>query len=105
MKVKYSANNSGGHWWLSDEQWKDLEDAGWVVNWTEGRFLGALATSATRECMSEKVAIAEWETITGEDSNEQGCSCCGRPHNFYAVPYVFETNAAHQSAIQSEGSE
>ena len=29
----YSSNNSGGDWWLSDENWKALEDAGWVVHW------------------------------------------------------------------------
>lgn len=31
--VEYSANNSGGHWWLADEDWKALESAGWKVAW------------------------------------------------------------------------
>lgn len=31
--VKYSSNNSGGHWWLTDSDWKALESAGWVVVW------------------------------------------------------------------------
>ena len=25
MKIVYSSNNSGGSWWLSDEDWKNLE--------------------------------------------------------------------------------
>ena len=33
MKVKYSANNSGGSWWLSDANWIALEEAGWDVVW------------------------------------------------------------------------
>ncbi len=31
--VEYSANNSGGHWWLKDEDWQALETAGWRVRW------------------------------------------------------------------------
>lgn len=31
--VEYDSNNSGGSWWLSDEDWKALEDAGWTVMW------------------------------------------------------------------------
>jgi len=33
MKVEYSSNNSGGAWWLKDEDWKALEAAGWKVVW------------------------------------------------------------------------
>ena len=33
MKVEYYSDNSGGRWWLNDEQWKALEDAGWEVEW------------------------------------------------------------------------
>lgn len=93
--VEYSSNNSGGSWWLDDDDWKALEAAGWEVEWykdhpnvlmsserSEGRFLGALASSAKRYGVSLKVAIAEWEDITGERSNDLGCSCCGTPHSF-----------------------
>jgi hypothetical protein len=31
--VEYDSNNSGGSWWLDDEDWKKLEAAGWVVEW------------------------------------------------------------------------
>ena len=31
--VEYSANNSGGSWWLKDEDWRALERAGWKVAW------------------------------------------------------------------------
>lgn len=33
MIIEYSSNNSGGHWWLTDENWKKLEAAGWKVVW------------------------------------------------------------------------
>ena len=33
MKVEYSSNNSGGRWWLKDEDWIALEKAGWTVAW------------------------------------------------------------------------
>lgn len=34
MYVEYDSNNSGGRWWLTDENWKALEAAGWRVEWT-----------------------------------------------------------------------
>lgn len=96
-KVKYSSNNSGGSWWLSDEDWLNLEKAGWEIDWyknhsgslfiKEGqdRFLGALASGATREGLSLNMAVAEWENITGQSSEDEGCSCCGEPHSFYEI--------------------
>lgn len=101
MKIRYSSNNSGGHWWLDDDDWKALEAAGWTVKWKkndpyyigpnaralfplddEGRSLGALATEATVERDSLGEAIAEWERITGENADDDGCPCCGPPHYF-----------------------
>ena len=33
MKITYDSNNSGGSWWLKDEDWKALEKEGWTVLW------------------------------------------------------------------------
>ncbi len=33
MLVKYNSNNSGGDWWLKDEDWYNLEKVGWKVDW------------------------------------------------------------------------
>lgn len=94
MKVEYSSNNSGGRWWLKDEDWLALEKAGWVVNWARnnkyefaradanGRWLGALATSATRHGLSLSDAVAEFERVTKARSTDAGCPCCGQPHFF-----------------------
>ena len=93
MYVKYSSNNSNGQWWLNDDDWRALEAAGWDVHWfaqyesqlgidAAGRFLGALANIAERHGVSLSEAIAEWEHITGQDSAELGCRCCGMPHFF-----------------------
>lgn len=107
--VEYSSNNSGGRWWLTDEQWAALEKAGWVVAWLQAgfdakepypatyaeacravkedkdrRWLGALATSATRHGLGLQEAVAEWEGATGASSTDAGCPCCGQPHSFTA---------------------
>jgi hypothetical protein len=31
--IEYNSNNSGGSFWLSDEDWINLEKAGWKVRW------------------------------------------------------------------------
>lgn len=80
--VTYSTNNSGGYWWLSDDDWRALEAAGWEVAWTAKPFLGASATSATLRNTTMREAIESWEAATGQMSNALGCSCCGTPHNF-----------------------
>lgn len=83
MKVEYSSHNSGGHWWVDDDGWKALEKAGWKVDWEVGRWLDALATSATKEnCANIKEAVDEWERLTGCSSTDAGCPCCGPPHHF-----------------------
>ena len=84
MKITYRTNNSGGGWWLSTEDWVGLEAAGWTVQWEN--WLGASATSATIEMDTMEDAIALWERVTGQDSTDPGCSCCGQPHYFYE-PY------------------
>lgn len=95
VKVEYSSNNSGGSWWLTDEDWKALEEAGWKVDWVKdrkdqlfgggssGRWLGALATSASIEVEDPVEAIRQFEQITGQDTSDEGCNCCGPPHSFY----------------------
>lgn len=89
--VEYRSNNSGGSWWLTDQNWLDLEKAGWEVRWYRDdksgfhkgdRFLGALASYATRRGLSLRDAATEWEKITGLDATDAGCPCCGQPHTF-----------------------
>lgn len=92
--VEYDSNNSGGNWWLTDKNWRDLEKAEWVVDWYAnrkedgpwsypgGRFLGALASSAKRYGLKLPEAVSEWERITGATSTDAGCPCCGKPHSF-----------------------
>ena len=90
MKVEYDSNNSGGSWWLSDNDWLNLEKAGWTVHWQKDskfnsgreRFLGALATSATVEADSVEHAIRMWQEVIQQDPEEAGCPCCGQPHSF-----------------------
>ena len=110
MKIRYSSNNSGGYWWLSDKDWQALEDAGWEVEWgrldydddeasprygkrraqslaevnASGlRWLGAAATAATfHNAYSMEIAIEQWESVTGLSAEDKGCRRCGQPHYF-----------------------
>lgn len=94
-KIEYSSNNSGGSWWLNDEQWKALEAAGWTVDWVKNydderkkwidgeRWLGALAKEAYKDGVdSMREGVSSWENATGACSTDAGCPCCGQPHNF-----------------------
>jgi hypothetical protein len=94
VTLKYESNNSGGDWWLSDEDWRALEKAGWTVDWfrdqtsefrhadPDGRWLGALAQSASIDTDDIDAAISDWSAITGQYPDDEGCNCCGNPHSF-----------------------
>lgn len=101
MWVTYSSNNSGGSWWLEDHHWRALEKAGWVVNWAESRYLGALAREALRESKSIDDAKAEWEHIVGMDPDATGCRCCGEPH-WFRESYEDEIEAIKSIAKESK---
>lgn len=77
--VEYSHNNSGGVDWLTSEDWKKLEEAGWTLSsWSNSERIH----SAKRTGLSLRDAIVEWENVTGLDAAAEGCNCCGRPHDF-----------------------
>jgi hypothetical protein len=95
--VEYISNSSGGGWWLGDSDWHKLQEAGWKVDWIADekrddeflgalangdRFLGALATRAKRYGLDLESAVREWESITGQSAADDGCNCCGQPHEF-----------------------
>jgi hypothetical protein len=80
--VRYSSNNSGGKWWLSDDDWRALEESGWVVEWRPERWLGTLAIEAFLPFATLGGAEDSFALATGQDVNAHGCSCCGSPHYF-----------------------
>ena len=92
VKVHYSSNNSGGSWWLDDDDWNALATAGWDVEWAKdkdprfidenGRWLGALATRASKDFPTLRDGMEEWARLTGENPGDLGCQCCGAPHYF-----------------------
>ena len=97
-QIEYSTNNSGGSWWLTDEDWYALEEAGWTVQWEKDikdklfkdssnpdRWLGALATKATFPGDDFEEAVRSFENATGQHANDQGCDCCGQPHSFTRI--------------------
>ena len=94
MKIEYDSNNSGGHWWIEDEHWHALVDAGWEVKWfkdspvgmikpdEDGRWLRALAMKAFKDFETPAEAMREFEKVTKQDVCDEGCNCCGPPHSF-----------------------
>lgn len=108
MKVRYKSNNSGGSWWLTDENWEALRNAGWTIEDYdylkaeheqalkndpeafdstrffngEKRYLGALASAAFKNFETPGEAMREFEKLTGLDVSDEGCNCCGAPHAF-----------------------
>ena len=61
-----------------------------AVNADDGRWLDSAAREATKDFPSLKDAIVEWEEITGMDASDNGCGCCGPPHNFKTEePYQY----------------
>lgn len=85
--VLYESRSSGGGWWLTDDDWRALENAGWAVAWDQtrgGDAYGPLATRASRRGVTFEEALAEFEKVTGQHAHEPGCQCshCGRPHHF-----------------------
>jgi hypothetical protein len=126
MIIQYDSNNSGGGWWLKDKDWKNLEKKGWKVFWKkdekpliiggresnlncadeDGRWLGALATSAQKDFPSPGDAIREFEKITKQDASDEGCNCCGPPHSFHWGRAVRDYNGPEDAEYgYSSGSE
>lgn len=123
----YQTNNSGGHWWLSKEDWDALEKAGWNVHWTQDKafgkdahktpscysddpdellrkvepkgpvYLGAWATSCAKRVESVDAGIAEFERVANQCAADEGCNCCGSPHSF---SYVAENGERHYSTVE-----
>jgi hypothetical protein len=46
------------------------------------RYLGAIATKATKNFETPAEAMREFEKITGQSVMDEGCNCCGAPHSF-----------------------
>ena len=120
--LSYENNNSGGVWWLSDQDWFALAEAGWTVHWArvnersilgvasriyvdaddpsdlikpipmpdinDGpiRYMGALAVSAAKRFVSAEVGALEFETVANQNLGDEGCNCCGQPHNMRWYP-------------------
>ena len=88
---QYSANNAGGRWHLTKEDWRSLEANGWTVLWRRTDYARRpygereFATKAYIEAPSEGIAIALWEHATGEKRGNGYCPCCGFAHNFYST--------------------
>jgi len=80
MKIRYTANNSGGQQWLTRDNWNALEAAGWDVEWESSERVPA--RHASKEFETARDALLEFERVTGAKVSDEGCDCCGPPHQF-----------------------
>jgi hypothetical protein len=105
MKLyEYHSNNSGGGDWLTQENWAALERAGWKLygynnfvfdekgayQWDEKGFpkqsgpcIEPKYAFKYFECVED--AIAEFERVANQNFEDDGCNCCGVPHNMSEV--------------------
>ena len=56
------------------------------------RYLGAVAHSAYKDFETPGDAMREFEKVTGQKVSDEGCNCCGAPHNFYWGRAAAETD-------------
>lgn len=73
MYIYYSANNSGGSFWHTQDQWDSLIDLGWVA-------IGV--SSLLKKVNSFEEGMQEWQSVMQMDPDATGCECCGPPHYF-----------------------
>ena len=161
--LTYNNNNSGGRWWLTDEDYKALEENGWTVHWIiltkrdlgpgmrdyvsvdtgkrytddpmdhlghyepgpkhpgssrdseiievatsydeavdlakrHGAYMGrALATSCAKAGPDPEALVEEWARITGQNPGDEGCNCCGKPHEF---EWIDSEGESHYGGIE-----
>ena len=90
--VTLSQNNSGGSFWLSPSDFDALVADGWVEQEdtmstsTWGRVAGDLKLDVPVADEDAAVTIAkiEFQRVTGQDPDDEGCNCCGPPFSFSA---------------------
>lgn len=100
--VEYDTNNSGGSYWLKNNDWEALRNAGWLLmDWDNAYYENGQYVAdetglpkVTRPAQLESAhyafkmfdsisdAIKEFEKLTGQDVTDEGCNCCGPPHSF-----------------------
>lgn len=74
-------NNSGGYWWLSADDWADLEVHGFTVEHRDGGRLPIHATVPAHSLIEAK-ALFEKALNWKFSADEEGCPCCGNPFDF-----------------------
>jgi len=106
-KYELQENNSGGDWWLTEQDYKNLFAAGWKLpkDWDKPSYEGdepwepfcggapvphGWRRSTYIRASSIGEAIRSFETATGRSFYERGCSCCGAPFAISRVGKTFE---------------
>ena len=72
MQIDYRANNSGGHWWVKDDQWRALEAAGWDVVWG-GLYFCNSKFSFDKKPPGKSYPCNEPHSPSSEEEVKQGC--------------------------------
>jgi hypothetical protein len=77
-------NNSGGSFWLTEKNYEDLLALGWEGKGPDSndRYKDRVLINRV---LSRRMALAQFEDVTGYSPDEEGCECCGQP--FYFAEY------------------
>lgn len=80
--ISMRENNSGGSFWLTQKHYEDLFALGWEGEGVDpnDRYTGRVLINRV---LSKRMALAQFEDVTGYSPDEEGCGCCGQPFNFY----------------------
>ena len=98
-RVGCRENNSGGSYWLTLYQYDKLEEAGFSVrrpSEDKKRYYDArgfvVTVAAPNEDIAERIAKEMFYDATGQNPDDQGCNCCGRPFDFEVetADYTFD---------------
>lgn len=81
--VGCSENNSGGRYWMSENDYAGLEMSGWTIDRSQRSFYKAF--TAASEAIAEDMGKASFNESTDQYADSEGCICCGRPFRFDSV--------------------
>lgn len=100
--VRLSLNNSGGKWWLKENDELGLKNAGWKVNIAHG-VGGRHVAHAFLIGADIETALKSFRQATHFTGRELGCNCCGVPFSFVQYSQEGKWLKSYSTSYPDEG--